>query len=107
MNLSEAQKKHLRGLGHQLKPLIMVAEAGLSDSLLAEYETTLAHHELIKVSVRVGDRKARNEIIDDLCRIAGAVLVQRVGNMALLYRENPEKKKIVIPNRQTNRLRRT
>ena len=29
---------------------------------------------------------------------SGAVLVQRVGNMALLYRENPEKKKIVLPN---------
>lgn len=99
MKLSEAQKKHLRGLGHGLKPLIMVAEAGLSDSLLAEFEATLAHHELIKVSVRVGDRKTRNAIIEELCSIAKAALVQRVGNMALLYRENPDKKKIVIPNR--------
>jgi len=99
MKLSEAQKKHLRGLGHGLKPLIMVAEAGLSESLLAEYETTLAHHELIKVSVRVGDRKTRDEIIEKLCSAGSAALVQRVGNMALLYRENPDKKKIVIPNR--------
>jgi RNA-binding protein len=100
MKLSEAQKKFLRGLGHSLKPLIMVGDAGLSASVLAEFESTLAHHELIKVSVRVGDRKARDEIIEKLCAAGSAILVQRVGNMALLYRENPEKKKkIVIPNR--------
>lgn len=99
MSLSEAQKKYLRRLGHDLKPLIMVGDAGLSASLLNEYETTLAHHELIKVSVRVGDRKARDAVIEELCTVASAALIQRVGNMALLYRENPEKKKIVIPNR--------
>ena len=98
MTLSEAQKKYLRGLGHGLKPLIMVGDAGLSESLLVEFESTLAHHELIKVRVRVGDRKARDAIIEEMCSKSGAVMVQRVGNMALLYRENPEKKKIVLPN---------
>ena len=66
MKLSEPQKKHLRGLGHPLKPLIMVGDSGLSESLLAEFESTLKHHELIKVRVRVGDRTARDEIIEKL-----------------------------------------
>ena len=98
--LSEPQKKHLRGLGHGLKPLIMVGDAGLSASLLAEFESTLAHHELIKVRVRVGDRETRDRMIGELCETASAELVQRVGNMALLYRANPKKKKnrIVLPN---------
>ena len=99
MSLTESQKKYLRGLGHGLKPLILIGESGLSESVRAEYESTLSHHELIKVSVRVGDRKLRDEIIKELCASSGAALVKRVGNMALLYRENPEKKKIVIPNR--------
>ncbi len=99
MGLSEAQKKYLRGLGHGLKPLVMVGEAGLSAAVLNEFETTLAHHELLKISVRVGDRKARDAIIKELCKTSSASLVQRVGNMALLYRENPEKRKIVVPNR--------
>jgi len=92
MKLSEAQKKFLRGLGHQLKPLIMVGDAGLSESLLAEYESTLSHHELIKVRVRVGDREARDEIIRKLCDDSAATLVQRIGNVALLYRPNLKKK---------------
>ena len=99
--LSESQKKHLRGLGHNLKPVIMVGDAGLTASLLAEFEATLAHHELIKVRVRAGDRNLRDSLIEELCRTGAAELVQRVGNMALLYKANPDKKKnrVLIPNR--------
>ena len=92
MNLSEHQKKYLRGLGHQLKPLIMVGDAGLSESLLAEYESTLSHHELIKVRIRVGDRDTRDTMIDKLCTGSSAILVQRVGNVALIFRQNLKKK---------------
>jgi len=92
MHLNEQQKKFLRGLGHQRKPLIIVGDAGLTESLMAEFESTLSHHELIKVRVRVGDRDARDAIITQLCERSGAVLVQRIGNVALLYRPNLKKK---------------
>lgn len=97
MKLSESRKKYLRGLGHDLKPTIMVGDGGLSESLLTEYASTLDHHELIKVKVRVGDRSARDAIIEKLCNDADAMLIQRIGNVALLYRENPDKKKIQFP----------
>ena len=99
MTLSESQKKYLRGRGHDLKPVITVGDAGLSASLMAEYESTIAHHELIKVRIRVGDRGARNAIIDELCASSSAELIQRVGNVALIYRENADEKKIIIPRR--------
>lgn len=92
MNLSESQKKFLRGLGHSLKPVIIVGDSGLSESLLAEYESTLNHHELVKIRVRVGDRAARDEIIRKLCSESSARLIQRIGNVALLYRPNLNKK---------------
>ncbi len=102
MDLSESQKKYLRGLGHDLKPLIMVGDAGLSESLLIEYEATLAHHELIKVKLRGADRASRDKMIEQLCANHSACLIQRIGNVALLYRENPKKKpekKLRIPSR--------
>jgi len=92
MKLRESQKKFLRGLGHPLKPVIMVGESGLSESLLAEYESTLNHHELMKIRVRVGDRTTRDEIIEKLCSESSANLIQRIGNVALLYRPNLNKK---------------
>jgi len=97
--LTEHQKKHLRGLGHKLRPVVMIGDAGLTTSLLEEYERTLEHHELIKVKVRVGDRAARDSIIDDLCEKSGAELVQRIGNTALLFRRNPEQERVLLPKR--------
>ncbi|MGB5492480.1 MAG: ribosome assembly RNA-binding protein YhbY [Woeseiaceae bacterium] len=102
MTLNESQKKHLRGLGHALKPVVTVGDSGLSDSVLAEFESTLKHHELIKVRVRVGDRAARDEIIETLCSDSAANLIQRIGNVALLYRPNLNKKlekRIRLPSR--------
>ena len=48
MALTQAQKRHLRKLAHALKPVIIVGNAGLSEALLQELDTTLEHHELIK-----------------------------------------------------------
>jgi RNA-binding protein len=85
MNLNEEQKKRLRGLGHKLKPVIIVGAGGLSASLLEEFDRSLAHHELMKVKVNVGDREERDRIIAALCDHSHANLVQRVGNVALLF----------------------
>jgi RNA-binding protein len=97
MPLSESQKKLLRGLGHQLKPVIVVGNSGLSDSLLEEFRSTIDHHELIKVRVRAGDRQTRDALIDELCSKEAAQLVTRIGNVALIYRRNNENQKIPLP----------
>jgi len=85
MNLTDAQKKRLRGLGHKLKPVIIVGAEGLSASLLEEFDRSLAHHELMKIRVSIGDRDERDQIIARLCKQSLAELVQRVGNIALLF----------------------
>ena len=97
MHLTESQKKYLRGLGHQLKPVVTVADAGLSESLLKEFNSTIDHHELIKVRVRSGDRAVRDATINELCKTAKAELIARIGNVALIYRRNDEKPKIPMP----------
>ena len=86
MPLTEQQKKTLRGLGHALKPVILLGAGGLSAALLEEFERSLDHHELMKVRVNVGDRAERDAMIAELCQRSGADLVQRVGNVGLLFR---------------------
>jgi len=95
-SLSDANKKQLRGLGHALRPVVMIATPALTDNLRNELETALSAHELIKVSVRVGDRQVRDGIIGEICTSMSASLVQRIGNMALLFRRNPEKPRIKL-----------
>ena len=97
MKLTESQKKHLRGLGHRLKPVIMVGDAGLTDAVMNEFLGSIRHHELIKVRVRAGDRRQRDDIIRKMCETADASLITRIGNVALLYKQNPEKSRIQLP----------
>ena len=86
MSLSQAQKKAFRSIGHHLNPVVTVSENGVSDNLLAELSRALNDHELIKVKVASQDREVRREIIEALCQISGAELVQTIGKIAVLLR---------------------
>ena len=99
MSLSNNQIRHLRGLAHALKPVVMVGQHGLKDSILTEVEIALDAHELIKLKVSVGDREARDEIIQKIVDHAGAELVQRIGNTAVLFRRNTEKPRVALPSK--------
>jgi RNA-binding protein len=99
LKLNEQQRRHLRRLGHQLKPVVRTGNAGLTEAVLLEIEGALEHHELIKVKLVAEDREQRQAFSDDICRRTGAALVQSVGQMILLYRANPQRKgqRIALP----------
>ena len=96
--LSERQRRHLRALAHALKPVIRLGSAGLTAAIARETERALRDHELIKVKAPGGDRAARNEVFGALARHTGSTLVQRIGNVAVLYRPRPELPGILIPD---------
>jgi len=95
--LSANQRRHLRSLAHPLKPVILVGAKGVTDSLMAELDSTLERHELLKVKVAAEDREARDAMVDDIVARTEASLVQRIGNIATLYRRSREKPQIVLP----------
>ena len=98
MTLTEKQRKHLRGLAHGLKPVVMIADAGLTEGVLRETERALHDHELIKIRARMSDRALRDATLEDLARRTGSSLVTRIGHVAVLYRPRPDKTGLVIPD---------
>jgi len=96
--LTEAQRKYLRRLGHGLKPVVMIGNSGLGPNLVAEMDGALAHHELVKVKARVGDRALRDQVLDELASSTRSEIVQRIGHVALYYRSQPEQQKILLPD---------
>ena len=95
--IGEKQKKFLRGLGHKLEPVARSGNPGLTPSLVKEVDAQLLAHELIKVKVAASDREERDAFVGRMCSATKAILVQRVGNIALLYRRHPKKPKIELP----------
>jgi RNA-binding protein len=96
--LSERQRRHLRGLAHPLKPVILMGKTGLTDALAAEAARALLDHELIKVKAPGGDRAARDQMLAALAEKTASTLVQRIGNVAVLYRPRAKLPRILIPD---------
>ena len=88
MPLTPEQKKQYKSIGHHLKPVLTVADNGLTEGVLAELERALADHELIKIKLNILDRASRLAHIAELCKVGKADLVQVIGKMALVYRRN-------------------
>lgn len=95
MLLDKDKIRHLKSLAHQRKPIVLIGQKGLTENVMNEIELALAHHELVKVKVNVGDRDARNEIIDTVTEQSGAECIQRIGNIAVLFLRN-EKKPVIL-----------
>ncbi len=93
-NLSNTQKKQLKGMAHSLKPVVMVGQHGMKESIDDEIAIAIKYHQLIKIKVGLGDRDARDELIAKIAETHNAILVQRIGNIAVLYRFNPQKGKL-------------
>ena len=97
--LSEKQRRHLRGLAHELKPIIRLGNAGLTDAVATETARALHDHELIKVKAPgSGDRTARDALFTELAQRTASALIHRIGNVAVLYRPHATLPRILIPD---------
>jgi RNA-binding protein len=96
--LSGAQRNHLRGLAHHVKPVVYVGKNGVTDPVLQEVEEALDYHELIKVKL-VDPQGRKKELADELASRSGGTRVGLVGNIVTLYRQHPdpEKRKVEVP----------
>ncbi|MEH6530009.1 ribosome assembly RNA-binding protein YhbY [Photobacterium frigidiphilum] len=98
MNLSTKQKQHLKGLAHNLKPVVLMGSNGLTEAVIAEIEIALNHHELIKIKVATEDRETKILIVDAIIRETKADKVQLIGKTLVLYRQT-EERKIELPRK--------
>ncbi|GMR08307.1 MAG: ribosome assembly RNA-binding protein YhbY [Gammaproteobacteria bacterium] len=96
MEITQYQKKKLRGLSHHLKPVVMLGNAGLTEGVMNELINSLEHHELIKVRISAEDRQSRDTAIKSMCDQSGATLIQRVGNIVTLFKRNPQNTRISL-----------
>jgi len=98
MPLSKTQLSFLKKLAHDIEPVVRVGQNGLSKNVMNEISTSLEHHELMKIKIRVGDRSLRDQITEDVIQNYDADLVQKIGNIVTIYKQS-KKKKIKLPSK--------
>ncbi|MBK8322915.1 MAG: YhbY family RNA-binding protein [Betaproteobacteria bacterium] len=95
--ISLARRSELRALAHVLKPVVIIGDKGLTETVLAEIGRALAAHELIKVKAATDERDLRGAWMAEICEKLEAHPVQSIGKILVVWRENPDKKPAVAP----------
>jgi putative YhbY family RNA-binding protein len=90
--ISLARRSELRAQAHPLKPVVIIGDKGLTETVLAEIDRALKAHELIKVKAATDERESRAAWMEEICGKLEAHPVQSIGKVLVLWRENPEAK---------------
>ena len=97
MPLTGKQRRHLRALGHELRPLVQIGKGGIDDGLVAAVEQALVDHELVKIKLGEHAEVDRHEAAVELAAKTKSEVAQVLGHTLLLYRPDPEKPTIRLP----------
>jgi len=95
--LSSGQRKHLRGLAHPLKPIVLLGKEGITEGVVRTVQEALIDHELIKVKLLQSCPLDKNEAAARISEEAGALLVQLIGKTCILYAPHPINATIKLP----------
>ncbi|MCA9757162.1 MAG: ribosome assembly RNA-binding protein YhbY [Candidatus Eisenbacteria bacterium] len=96
--LTGKDKRHLRSLGNQMRPAVMIGQEGLTDAVFRAIDQAHRGNELIKLKILEPgdvDRKAIARELDDR---SDSQVVGMVGGTILLYRRKKEPK-ILLPSK--------
>ena len=85
--LTPAERKALKARAHQLDPVVIIGNKGLTDQVVKEVDVALKAHELIKVRAPTLERDQREETLQTLCERTGAEAVQIIGKVFVMYRK--------------------
>ncbi|MCF8197183.1 MAG: YhbY family RNA-binding protein [Sulfuritalea sp.] len=97
--LSPIQRRTLRAAAHHLNPVVSISQKGLTPSVLAEIDRSLKAHELIKLRLYGIERDNRDALFTEICTSLNCATVQHIGNLLVLWRENPKEAIEMVPAR--------
>ena len=95
MALNAHQRQFLKAQAHTLNPIVTAGNEGLSEAVIKELESSIEHHELIKVKLNAGD--GRKEQAQQAADAVGAELLQVIGRVAILFRQRKENSRFILP----------
>lgn len=90
-SLTSSQAKFLRGLAHNLKPVVFIGQRGVTTAVLESIREALAVHELIKVRlIDSPDKRRRADAVAEVQQKTDSYLAGVIGHVAIFYRPQPD-----------------
>lgn len=96
--LNKNQIRALKALAHHLNATIIIGNNGLSEAVIKEITVALTAHELIKIKLPALEHSEQEELIQNISTNNNCDFVDKIGRIAIFYKENNKKKdKIKLP----------
>jgi RNA-binding protein len=89
MELTSKRRAELKAQAHILDPVAQIGKFGVTPEVLAHIDKALANHQLIKVKF-IGFRETRKKLSEEIAGATSSILIDIIGNVAILYREKRE-----------------
>jgi RNA-binding protein len=90
LDITSQERSALRAAAHPLRPVVLIGDRGLSESVLKEIDLNLKAHQLIKVRVAGEERESREAMLETICDTLSCAAVHHLGKTLIIYRPDPE-----------------
>ena len=90
ITLSPIERRALKAKAHELVPVVMIGDHGLTPAIIREVDRNLKAHELIKIRASTDDREQRATWFAEICDALNAAPVQHIGKIYVIWRKSPE-----------------
>lgn len=97
LDITSQERSALRAAAHPLRPVVLIGDRGLTESVLKEIDLNLKAHQLIKVRVAGDDRAARGAMLEEICESLSCANVHHLGKTLIIYRPNPQAQTQLLP----------
>lgn len=93
MTFTPKTRQQFKARAHKLKPIVMIGNKGLTETIHQEIDRALYDHELIKIRLQIADRAVRRVTFSDICEQHAAEPIQFIGNIGTLFRKSDKHEK--------------
>lgn len=95
--MNSKQRSYLKSLASTLDPIFQIGKSSLTPEFTEAIIETFNNKELIKIAVLKNCMDDPKEIAQILADRSHAEVVQVIGKKIVLYKENKDNKKIILP----------
>lgn len=95
--MTSKQRAYLMSLAHSLTPLFQIGKSGLTPEVTAAVDESFNNKELLKITVLKNCVEDPRDIASMLAERSRSQVVRVIGRKIVLYKENKEDKKIILP----------
>lgn len=89
IELTSKQRKLYEKQAHNLEPIVLIGQGGITDNVIYQVSNALKTHELIKIKFNEykDDKHEISKLIEEK---TDSTLIRIIGNIAIFYKEIPQ-----------------